>query len=238
MTETDFIKQPLRILHLEDNARDAALVRALLEADGIECEIERVQTRAEFETALTDKAFDLILSDFSLPSFDGLSAVRLARETAPCLPVILVSGAIGEEQAIESLKSGATDYVLKHRPERLPTAVRRALDEARTHAERQQAEEALRKSQEHFRRVIEDIFTFMPESLLVFSGNLDLFRHNKAFEDLVRSYAPKLNYTESELTERLLKDIRTQALNGGTGEIRIPPKNRDEKQTGGPDHSG
>jgi PAS domain S-box-containing protein len=104
--------------------------------------------------------------------------------------------------------------------------------------ERKRAEEALHKSHENYHRVIEDIFKFVPEALLVFTGNLDLFKDNQAFEDLLRTHAPKLNYTEPELRETLLQEIRAKVLSGDAGEIRIPPKNRDEQGTRGPDHSG
>ncbi len=104
--------------------------------------------------------------------------------------------------------------------------------------ERKRTEEALQKSHEHYRRVIEDIFKFVPEALLVFTRNLDLFKENQAFEDLVRTYAPKLHYTEPELRGLLLQEIRAKVLSGDAGAIRIPPKNRDGQGTRGPDHSG
>jgi len=116
----------LRILDLEDDPLDTELIQANLAEGGIACEIIRVETRTDFEAALENGVFDLVLSDYSLPSFDGLSALKLAKEIRPEVPFVLVSGAIGEERAIEVLKSGATDYVLKQRLERLVPAVRRA----------------------------------------------------------------------------------------------------------------
>ena len=133
----------LRILNLEDSPLDAELVHATLTGGGVECEILRVQTHAEFAAALGSGDFDLILADYSLPSFDGLSALKVAQEIGPEIPFVLVSGAVGEEVAIEALKSGATDYVLKQRLERLVPAVRRALREAEERAERKRAEETL-----------------------------------------------------------------------------------------------
>src|ERR671910_255798 len=126
-------------------------------AGGISCEMVRVQTRADFEAALVNGDFDLVLSDYSLPSFDGLSALKLAKEIRPEVPFILVSGAIGEERAIEALKSGATDYVLKQRLERLVPAVRRAVREAEERNERRRAEEALGRSEERYRTLVEQI---------------------------------------------------------------------------------
>src|SRR5580692_4627537 len=123
------MKFPLDILHLEDDPNDATLVRAALETEGIRCEINRVENREDFVTALEHGGIDLILSDYSLPAFDGLSAAKIVRTRWPDLPVILVSGTLGEELAIESFKSGATDYVLKERLARLAPAVRRAMQE-------------------------------------------------------------------------------------------------------------
>jgi len=109
------MKSPLHILHLEDDPTDAALVKSTLEAEGITCAISRVQDRAEFVAALERGGIDLVLSDFSLPAFDGLSAVEIVCNRWPDLPVIMVSGTLGEERAIDSLKRGATDYVLRKR---------------------------------------------------------------------------------------------------------------------------
>lgn len=135
---------PVRILHLEDDPLDAELIAALLEADGLACRFDRATTRAEFLSAL-DGDYDLILSDYSLPTFDGVTAQQLARERRPDLPFVFVSGTMGEEVAIERLNEGATDYVLKQRLERLPRAVRRALQEAQTRLERARAEAEVRR---------------------------------------------------------------------------------------------
>jgi PAS domain S-box-containing protein len=137
----------LRVLHLEDDRNDADIVRGLLESGGITCQVTRVETRDDFIAALEKAAFDLILADFSLPSFDGLSALRIALERCPDVPFIFVSGALGEELAIDALKIGATDYVLKERLSRIVTSVRRALREASNRAERKQAEQQLLRSE-------------------------------------------------------------------------------------------
>ena len=136
---------PLRILHLEDNTNDAELVQAMLAADGIACDLVRVETRDKFLAAVDQGGFDLILCDYSMPSFDGRTALALAQEKCPDLPFLFVSGTIGEERAIEALKAGATDYVLKDRPARLAPAVRRALDEAQERTQRKRAEEQIHR---------------------------------------------------------------------------------------------
>ena len=100
---------PIRILLLEDDPNDARLIEDLLEADQFDCRIVCVQSRAEFLAALKDGELDLILSDYKLPSFDGLSALSLALSVRPDLPFIFVSGTLGEEADIEALKIGATD---------------------------------------------------------------------------------------------------------------------------------
>ncbi len=134
------MKFPLHILHLEDDVNDAALIQATLKDEGITCTTNRVQTHDDFVAALEHGGIDLILSDFSLPSFDGLSALKIAHTERPDLPLIFVSGTLGEELAIESLQNGATDYVLKGRLARLGPAVRRAMQEVEVRAERQRLE--------------------------------------------------------------------------------------------------
>ena len=134
---------PLRILMLEDVTSDAELVEYELRRAKIDFDARRVQTRAEFEKGLASYQPALILADYSLPLFDGSTALAIARQLCPQVPFIFVSGAIGEERAIEALRSGATDYVLKDRLSRLVPAVRRALQEVEERTRREQAEQSL-----------------------------------------------------------------------------------------------
>src|ERR1700730_17468581 len=140
---------PLRILSIEDDPKDAKLIQDLLEAEGVVCEVTRVDTEAALAASLEHGGIDLILADYTLPSFDGLSALKLAMSSCPDVPFIFVSGTLGEEVAIEALKIGATDYVLKTRLSRLAPSVQRALREAKEKAERKRAEEALRRSESY-----------------------------------------------------------------------------------------
>src|SRR6202521_6021762 len=141
------MRHPLRILSIEDDPKDTELIQGLLETEGIVCEITRVDTEALLRDLLKQGGIDVILADYSLPSFDGISALKLAMKTCPDVPFIFVSGTLGEEVAIEALKIGATDYVLKTSLSRLVPSVVRALREATERAERKRAEEALRQSE-------------------------------------------------------------------------------------------
>jgi two-component system cell cycle sensor histidine kinase/response regulator CckA len=138
---------PLKILHLEDDPLDRDLVRETLEAEGIRCEVVCVETREAFIEALDRVVPSLILADYKLPSFDGLSAMEIAKERAPKVPFILVSGTMGEEPAIEALRNGATDYVLKHRMARLGPAVLRAMKEVDERVEKADLQKQLVSAQ-------------------------------------------------------------------------------------------
>jgi PAS domain S-box-containing protein len=145
----------LRILHLEDNENDALLIEAALARHGFVCEIDRVETREAFSQALDRGGYDLILSDFSLPSFDGLSGLELAHQKQPDVPFLFVSGTIGEDTAIDALKSGATDYILKGRLARLGPAVHRAIEDAAEKLALRRAEEAMIQSESKYRHLFE-----------------------------------------------------------------------------------
>ena len=160
--------RPLQILLLEDSALDAELTEVSLRDGGIQCDLTRVQTRDDYTAALLGSCFDVILADYSLPQFDGISALEIAREQCPDVPFIFVSGALGEELAIETLKRGATDYVLKQRLARLAPSVLRALREAEERAERRRAEAALRESEREFRAIFDnasDAFVIIDDSM-------------------------------------------------------------------------
>ena len=141
--EIGILNKELRILMLEDVATDAELVEYELRKGGIVFSSKRVETREAFAKELNDFTPDLILSDYKLPSFDGLSALELAKEQRPEVPFIFVSGAIGEKFAIDILKKGATDYVLKDYLIRLVPAVKRALCEVEERADHKRVQEAL-----------------------------------------------------------------------------------------------
>ncbi len=162
--------ESLKILHVEDDPMDAELVAAKLAGAGIDCLIRVVASREDFTAALQEGEIDLVLADLSLPTFDGITALSMVREAHPDLPFIFVSGRLGEEAAIESLKSGATDYVLKNRLSRLAPAVTRAMGEAEERAERRKAERELEKAHREIRETAEryqNLFTSIRDAIVV-----------------------------------------------------------------------
>lgn len=141
----------LRVLLLEDNAPHAELVEHFLRENGLQFSMVRVETKEDFERQIEEHPPDIILSDYALPSFDGYAALEIAKRQAANTPFIFVTGTMGEEVAIETLKNGATDYVLKTRLGRLGPAVQRALRESADRRERERAEEQLRRSLDQLR---------------------------------------------------------------------------------------
>jgi len=141
----------LRILLVEDSPPDVEMIRHILRDAGRSVSVIVVETREAFEAELSRRPPQLILSDYWLPTFDGSKALAIAKRIAPHIPFIFVTGVLGEEVAIEMLKEGATDYVLKNRLTRLAPAVSRALRESQQRREREQAEEKLQRSHDQLR---------------------------------------------------------------------------------------
>ncbi len=175
-------QQALRVLFIEDDPRDVARVVQTLERAGLPCAARRVDSEAAMLHALeADSAVDLVISDYHLPGFTGFAALDLLQRAGIDVPFIVVSGAVGDEAAIETLKRGATDYVLKSRLERLPLVVRRALSDAGERRQRARAELALRASEERYRTLINSA----PDVILTV-GPDDRFRTlNPAFESVL-----------------------------------------------------
>ena len=147
------MKSDIHILMLEDDAADAELTKFALRKGGVHFSVSRVQTKQEYLQELQDRPPALILSDYSLPGFNGHDALEIAREYCPETPFIFVTGTMGEEVAIETLKSGATDYVLKTRLSRLVPAVNRAIRETQERVKHRRAEAQLRESHERLRQL-------------------------------------------------------------------------------------
>ena len=148
-------QEKLRVLNLEDNPFDSELIQAQLDTAWQALEFLRVDTRAAFEQALDEFKPDVVLCDFNLPDINGREALNLMRQTHPDIPLIMVTGVLGDEQAAELIGLGARDYILKDRSARLAAAVQRALSEERGIRARKATEKAVRESEEKFRALFD-----------------------------------------------------------------------------------
>jgi len=135
---------------------DAELIGALLQSGGMKCAVRRVQAQKDFTQAVRDEKYDVILSDHAMPSFDGVTALQLARTHCPDVPFIFVSGTIGEDVAVDSLKRGASDYILKHQLRRLIPAIHRSLRESEAKAEQRRMEEEVHARERLFQRIADN----------------------------------------------------------------------------------
>ena len=201
--------RPLRVLHLEDSPRDAELVRQRLDADGVVCDIHLTNGKASFESALEQESFDLIISDYNLPGYDGISALKQAQVSQPDVPVILVSGTVSEEEAVKCLHVGATDYLLKGRLDRLAPAVQRAIQEAETRLTRKRAEVELAQSERRKAAILDSVL----DCIVTIGADGTVVEFNAAAE---RTFG----YTKAEAIGRPL------------AELIIPPRFRDAHRAG------
>lgn len=226
------MERVVHILHLEDDLIDAELIQARIEEAGLTCRITHVQTRAAFDEALSRGGDDIILADFRLPTYDGLSALRLAQAVRPDVPFIFVSGTIGEDAAIEGLTEGATDYVLKHKLSRLIPAIKRALHEAENRRERGRAEEIVRQRTRDMERLMTAIEQ-AGETVVITDVQGHVVYVNPAFERIT-------GYERAEViggNPRILKSgqhdtafyqqLWTTILSGQTWSGRITNKKKD-----------
>jgi PAS domain S-box-containing protein len=227
----------LKFIHLEDDRNDAELVKTTLAAAGIECEIVLAVDRDQFVAALEGGCFDLIISDYSLPSFDGMTALALTREKDPDIPFIFLSGQMGEERAIDSLKTGATDYVLKTRLSRLAPAVRRALEEHHERLAHLQTEKALVESEEKMRIIADTAI----DALISMDNDGTISFWNKAAErifgytsqealgaDLHKLLAPRRYHADANRNLAIFQNTGTGPAIGKTLELTAVRKDGTE----------
>ena len=231
MDSTVPVKAELDILLLEDNPRDVELVAHALRRGGPGFKVEHVDNKRAFIHRLEQRVPDLILSDFSLPTIDGYTALAIVQKKCPEVPFIFVSGTLGEETAIDTLKRGATDYVLKHRLARLVPSVLRALREAKERTGRRRAQEQLRRSHKQLRtlsvylqhvreaeqiRIAREVHDELGQSLTGLKLQLTwlasrLPKQSKALLDKTRSMAANIDET-IQAVRRIATELRPGVL--------------------------
>ena len=151
------MEQQIRILHLEDNDLDAELVKSQLKSEKIDCEIFHVSCKQDYIDAINNREFDIIISDNALPDFDGIAALKLAKAIQPKTPFVFLSGTIGEDRAIEALRYGASDYVLKQKMSKLAPAMHRLFKEHQKELEIQSMNEQIILSEKQYRILTENL---------------------------------------------------------------------------------
>lgn len=177
---------PLRLLSLEDSPLDFELITEQLLAAGYDLKATRVETLSKFEEVLCNDNFDVILADYRLSGFDAFSALEIYKKVSPETPFICMSGSIGEETAIALIRQGVTDYLLKDRPKRLPSAIQRAMEASAEQRKIKEAERKLRESEARFRQFIETAFEGVTSELFDMGIN---FVNNRMAEML--RYSPQ-----------------------------------------------
>lgn len=214
----------VRILHLEDSCDDADCMRFALERGGMPCAITLVTSRSEFENTLKEGRFDLVLCDHNVPGYDGFAALEFVGQHQPHVPVIILSGALDDAQAVESLKSGATDYILKGRQARLVPAIRRALLEAEERKKQAAAEDQIREQANLLNLTRDAILVRTMDERIVFwnAGAATLFGWTvedalgQNFGNLLRGNLEVLNDAKQSLLQSgdWIGEIQLKAKNG------------------------
>jgi len=192
------VEIPLAVLIVEDSENDMQLIVHLLKKAGYEVIFERVETAEQMYSELEKRTWDIVISDYSLPQFDGRAALELLKEKQPDIPFIVVSGVMGEETAVAMMKAGAHDYLIKDNLARLAPAVKRELEQAETRQKRKQAEQDLRESEERYRTLIEQA------SDAIFVANPD-----GQYVDVNSAGCKLLGYTREEILQLMMHDVTT-----------------------------
>ncbi|MBX3634168.1 MAG: response regulator [Rubrivivax sp.] len=223
--------RPIRLLHLEDSEPDHALAMAYLQRAGLVLQAQRIETRGEFERAIAEP-WDVVLSDYHLPGFTGLDALALLRERGAALPFILISGQIGEDTAVEAMRNGAADYLLKNNLARLAPAVEHAIAAAETQRARQRADRELQASRrrlselaQHLQTSVEaerhaiarEIHDDVGGSLTALKFELDWMRRHAPTPELQQRAAAALETVSYaiEASQRIMQNLRPAILEQG-----------------------
>ncbi len=213
------MKKPIRLLFLEDSEADAILVLRELEGHGYEPEFIRVWAAREFAAALGKRKWDLVIADYSMPSFGAMPALEILQETGVDIPFIIVSGTIGEDLAVEAMRTGAHDYILKDKMARLGPAIDRELREAKIRNERRQAEEELRNSREELRALAAHLQSIREEERANIAREIhdELGQSLTGFKMDLAWVRNRLAAAEGELNRRPLLDKLNEVAGGLDG---------------------
>ncbi|MEQ8350373.1 MAG: response regulator [Leptospiraceae bacterium] len=218
------MSQNASILILEDSRMSALLLVKTLQQEGIVFQHRIVDNEPDLDAALEEMEFDLVLSDYYMPDLDCAQALKRIREAHPDVPFIIVSGKIGEEMVVEMMRTGATDFVMKDRMDRLFPVVQRELKNFDILQERQRTQDRLKKTEEKYRTYISTILEVIPDGLVVLNEDRVPFLINQAFNDIATKYAEELGYDVAEfrnhLIEKSVEEIG-RATDSGVMEIHI-----------------
>ena len=201
---------PLRVLIAEDNPDDLQLTLRALKTSGLDLKLETVSTREEFVHKLEEQPIDLVLSDYRMPGWTGIDALTEIVKSGHDIPLILLTGTLGDGKAVECIKLGITDYVLKHQLARLPMAIIRAQEEKLLRQGERKAVDALRESEAHFRTLVENA----PEAIVVLDVEKGTFIdcNNNALKLFRMSRADLMRFGPGELSPPFQPDGRHSAV--------------------------
>ncbi|OFX35416.1 MAG: hypothetical protein A2W90_15495 [Bacteroidetes bacterium GWF2_42_66] len=219
----------IKILHLEDNDDDSELVLSAMEMGGLQIDYTRVEKEQSFLEQLKNNHFDIVLADYHLPSYDGSAALKVCSQLYPEMPFIIVSGTLGEEIAVEMLKYGASDYLLKQNLKRLIPAIEHALAEARLKKQKQKAEDDLRHSEEKYRKIFEnvqDVFFQIDNEGAIMEISPSIFRMNGCPPYELRGKKIVMLYNDPAEYSEMLNRIDT---NGEIWDFEVRFKNKEGK---------
>ncbi len=216
--------QSLRVLMVEDSERDELLIIRELKKGSYEPEHERVETADAFKRALSEKQWDIILCDYKMPNFSAPSAIALLKETNTDISVIIVSGAIGEDVAVECMRLGAHDYVMKTNLSRLCPAIARELEEAKVRVQRRQSEEALKESEKKYRLLADNIQD------VIFMLDMHLqYTYISPSVKTMRGYEPEEVLKQQPIEQVLTPSSRDIALNNLSEIMELEKSGRREE---------